>query len=692
MQLQPEINLERGIAMKTTIIFVAVMCMPALALSATIYVPDDYPTIQGAIYAAVNGDTIIVRSGTYVENIKFIGKALTLQSEEGPEATIIDGNREKPVVRFNSGEGNGTVLDGFTITNGLGHMTPGLYCMGGGIYCKGTSPVIINCRIVNNFTDKEASNCFGAGIYISDGAPIVENNLISQNTAESTETVFGGGICCSNASPVIRNNVLTNNIARNYYDGGWANEAEGGGIACLEYSAPEITGNTFTENCAYFVNSGTKGASGGEIYCSWSSPTITGNTITGSFEPKPSGGIFCDVYSGASILENNISNCGRNGISCNESHPFIFGNVITQNAESGVACSSAAIISNNVISKNNDHGVWCWYGSFDHVVNNMIIDNYSSEDGGGIWITDSSPLIMNNFIAFNTSKLFGGGIGCFDSNITFMNNTVVGNDALYGGAFCFKEDCFYQSLCNTICWDNSAELGPEIYVGPSTTLTIGYSDVQGGMESVHVESSGLLKWLEGMIDSDPLFVDAGHGDFHLTFHSPCKDTGKTLVQILPEEDFEGDPRIAGGDADMGADEYHRHLYYTGEAIPGGLVEGKIIGPPGTEPVGIWFGSGMLENPLPCLWGWWHLKAPWILFGPLGAMPQNGVMIIPATLPADPPAPYDLYLQALTGNELTNPCIMKIRNSGAGNRSNRNPAEEASGFRIPHSFHLFPTRE
>ena len=56
--------------------------------SATIYVPDDYPTIQAAVDAASAGDTIIVRDGTYIENIE-VDKSLTIQSENGPDSTIV---------------------------------------------------------------------------------------------------------------------------------------------------------------------------------------------------------------------------------------------------------------------------------------------------------------------------------------------------------------------------------------------------------------------------------------------------------------------------------------------------------------------------------------------------------------------------------------------------------------------------
>src|SRR5690349_697727 len=62
------------------------------ARAAVIRVPAHQPRIQGAINAAVNGDTIQVAPGTYVENLNFLGKAIRVSSDQGPQVTVIDGN------------------------------------------------------------------------------------------------------------------------------------------------------------------------------------------------------------------------------------------------------------------------------------------------------------------------------------------------------------------------------------------------------------------------------------------------------------------------------------------------------------------------------------------------------------------------------------------------------------------------
>src|SRR5262245_3910648 len=67
-------------------------------------------TIRSALLTGNDGDTIVVRSGLYVENIDFVGKAIALVSESGPETTIIDGNEGGSVVTFARDEGPASSL------------------------------------------------------------------------------------------------------------------------------------------------------------------------------------------------------------------------------------------------------------------------------------------------------------------------------------------------------------------------------------------------------------------------------------------------------------------------------------------------------------------------------------------------------------------------------------------------------
>jgi hypothetical protein len=66
--------------------------------------------------------------------------------------------------------------------------------------------------------------------------------------------------------------------------------------------------------------------------------------------------------------------------------------------------------------------------------------------------------------------------------------------------------------------------------------------------------------VDGNINNDPIFVDAGGGDFHLMAGSPCIDRGDNGT-AAPANDYDNEPRIADGDhdsmdiVDMGADEY-----------------------------------------------------------------------------------------------------------------------------------------
>jgi hypothetical protein len=253
------------------------------------------------------------------------------------------------------------------------------------------------------------------------------------------------------------------------------------------------------------------------------------------------------------------------------------------------------------------------------------------------------------------------------SGTKVTNCTFFGNNATAGGGGIYNTITAGNPtiIANSIFWENTAPMGPEIWVGNTvnpSVVTISYSDVKGGQSSCHVDPGCILNWGPGMIDADPLFVGPTNGDFHITYNSPCKDSGDNSA-VTELYDFEDDPRIAwGGTVDMGADEFYTHLYCMGDRTPGGSIEGKLVGLPGTSPVGLFLGSGVLEPPAQTAWGNFHLQAPWLLIS-LVPIFGDGVLVLPATLPTTPPAPYDLPMQALIGlgpDSLTNMYVLEVR--------------------------------
>ena len=250
------------------LLFLLWMCCTAGA-GRTITVDDDGPAdfnnIQAAINDANDGDTITVADGTYTgygnRDIDFLGKAITVRSENGPDNCVIDceGTEADKHRGFNfqSGEDANSVLDGLGITNGYASHGGGINCIGGssptikkcilsnnagsggGIYCEDSSPQITNCVITNNVAPLRPGfpgpiTSFGGGLYCANSSPSITNCIITRNSA----TACGGGIFSVDGNPFIGNCTLTYN----------STDCDGGGIAC--YSQCVMT----VSNCILWGN------------------------------------------------------------------------------------------------------------------------------------------------------------------------------------------------------------------------------------------------------------------------------------------------------------------------------------------------------------------------------------------------------------------------------------------------------
>ena len=336
----------------------------------TIRVPLDYPTIQGAINAAATGDTVLVAPGTYVENINFSGKAITVTSEGGPEVTLLDGNQADSVVKFISGEGRSAVLSGFSVLNGRsGFDTPG-FGNGGGIWINNASPTIVGNIVANN------RGCDGVGISSRFGSPLIQRNTIANNRREGCSGGSGGGgiNITNDATPRPPAEILDNVISGNILWGG-----DGGGISVgrnVTIRGNSISGNSATgvSPCArgggisaagdativQNVIAGNQAGCGGAIYLASGAPgqLVAFNTIADNDAPQGSGIYFESFAGGPPEPTNNtiVGKAGQTAVTClayNGLGPPVFraNNVYgATGAAYGGVCTDQTGINGNVSS------------------------------------------------------------------------------------------------------------------------------------------------------------------------------------------------------------------------------------------------------------------------------------------------------------------------------------------------------
>jgi hypothetical protein len=270
-------------------------------------VPDDYGSIQAAINASQNGDTVLAAEGTYFENINFSGKNIIVASryllDNDPSHilnTVIDGSSPSQpdsasCVRIVSGEDSTAVLAGFTLTGGTGtkwvdEHGAGIYREGGGILITLSSPTIKNNLIINNeAVDRTGvTSAGGGGIRAGDSNAHIYNNIIANNKGH-----YGAGVVWNYAAGEMKNNIIINN------SGG--EDFGGGGIWTLAMGATVIENNVIAYN-SVTGSGGNKGKGGGILI--WSTTIeaknniIWGNTqTTGGQIALTSGGTATITYS-----------------------------------------------------------------------------------------------------------------------------------------------------------------------------------------------------------------------------------------------------------------------------------------------------------------------------------------------------------------------------------------------------------
>jgi parallel beta-helix repeat protein len=383
--------------------------------SATIYVPDDYAKIQWAVDNASAGDTIIVRDGTYTENVD-VNKSLTIQSENGSALTIIQAkNSNDHVFEVTADYVN---ISAFTVKGATGYLLPLA-----GVYLTDADHCVISnnefsnnnlCMLLfyssdNTLTNNNASDK-GGGIDLWHSS----NNTISNNTASNN--TIGILLYCS-----INNTLKNNTMSENRNNFGISGEE-------LSHYIHNIDTSNLVDGSPiyYWVNRQDNQIPSDAGYVgivNSTNITVKDLTLTNNGE-----GVLL-AHSKNSRIENvNASNNSGDGIHLwHSSNNTITNNIANSNYRGGInLChSSNNNIANNTANSNDLSGIYLCNSS-----NNNITNNAANSDGDGISLYHSSNNIIKNSSLENCGILIGGDIQHFNTH-EIENNTVNGKPIYY---------------------------------------------------------------------------------------------------------------------------------------------------------------------------------------------------------------------------------------------------------------------
>lgn len=386
---------------------------------------DAFDNIPKALSVVDYGATVHVKEGTYYVNeesivlkngVKLIGA--------GAASTIIDGTPDRYAVipysifRANHCDPN-TVLEGFTIRNaGRNQFWQG--SRGGALYNFYSHLKIQNCIFSNNAVYDGGGAIYNEYNYHLEFQMVITNCIFSGNHIMEYAYGNGGAIHGFPRGGVISNCTFTGNSVRGNGRGGGAlygisgtisnctftgNHAddymgEGGAIAGVG-STGTVTDCMFNNNTAY--------SGGGAI--SWVNGLISNCT----FEDNTAG-----MGGGASDISGTIEHC----------------RFLNNTAQVGGAIAKAS-------------------GTIFH---SSFIDNSASPFvGGGIQISDASPIIQECLFENNTAGQGGGGIYSHDSDMQVLDCVFQSNSSTDDGGGGVYIDSYSQAVIQRCAFrDNTA--------------------------------------------------------------------------------------------------------------------------------------------------------------------------------------------------------------------------------------------
>lgn len=347
--------------------------------------------------------------------------------------------------------------------------------------------------------------------------------LLSQRDAAANVSVLSGeigdqGDATDNSYSVVSSyDANTHTLLDGFTITGGYSDWSGAGLY-LQDASPRVKNCYFTENRAGY---------GGAVALSGASlPVFTNSRFAGNTAVWGGGAFW--VEADATLVADNCALWVNSGA---------WGGAIAAN-QSEIDLRTCLFSANHAVQYNG--GALDLNGVTLNLANSLVASNTSVDDGGGLWLA-------NGTVA------------------TILNSTIAGNEATnYSGGVVFSNSS--GTIANSILWDNTGGLGNseiENLVFYSSAASIGHSTIQGWTGALGGDDN------DGF---DPLFVDAGNGDFSLGAGSPSINTGDDSA--LPpgyQFDLAGNVRRVGV-IDRGAFEFDSQAPCPADLNGDGFVE------------------------------------------------------------------------------------------------------------------------
>jgi predicted outer membrane repeat protein len=310
-------------------------------------------------------------------------------------------------------------------------------------------------------------------------------------------------------------------------------------------------GHAAVQGCA-FRNNVSLNRKGGAISCKNSVMEITDCT----FESNEGNAIYAN---GSSLALSNCSFRENSGDAGGAIYDFV---------SATLAFESYLTLTSCTFEKNSASlsGGALYAGYVPTTITRCVFTGNKATGGGAAIASDWTTSVVGNCLFIGNAAGGSGGaiLNSHQGDAKVTNCTFTANSAASGGVIASELDSVTR-ISHCILWGNAASQGQNLSLGGHATgqacscgITVEYSDVQNGRNSVAKLSGCTLTWGAGNIDADPLFLGPlqDEGDYHLSPDSPCIDAGNSaFIPAAGTVDLAGSSRRYGVAADMGAYEY-----------------------------------------------------------------------------------------------------------------------------------------